>query len=116
MVSCFIVINVTIVIVGAVPVIAVLTRADALKCEAIGQLRDKGVQMKEAISRAGELTEQILNDVRANIESQLSGCKYPPKAYIAMAGKYSLPFVFGLNYKLHTPQVCIERVQIALHF
>ncbi|KIM62316.1 hypothetical protein SCLCIDRAFT_119883 [Scleroderma citrinum Foug A] len=82
---------------GNVPVITVLTKADTLQGRAIGQLRDEGMQMKEAFSRAGELAKQILIEARAKIESLLSGCKYPPKAYVTMASKYSLPFVWGLT-------------------
>jgi len=104
MVSCFIVININVVIVAAVPVIAVLTRTEALELEleAIGQLRDMGLMMKEARLMAGELADRLQSEMRARIESQLSECKYPPKVYILTACKYSLPFVLGLNY---TPQV-----------
>jgi len=95
MVSCFIVINISIVNVGAVPVITVLTKADAFWVEAIGQLRDERVPMKKAKLRAGELADQLRSGARARIESQLSGCKYPPKAYILTACKYSLHLFWG---------------------
>jgi len=103
MVSCFIVININVVIVAAVPVIAVLTRTEALELEleAIGQLRDMGLMMKEARLMAGELADRLQSEMRARIESQLSECKYPPKVYILTACKYSLPFVLGLNYTPH---------------
>ena len=72
------------------PVITVLTKVDALKHQAIGQLRDEGMQIKEALLRAGELEKQMLIEQRAKFEIYLRECKYPPKAYITMAGKHSL--------------------------
>ena len=70
------------------PVIAVLTKADALKVPALNQhMREKGLTMREAMPRAGELAEQMLRRLRARIESQLSGCKHPPKAYLELASK-----------------------------
>ncbi|KAL4065555.1 hypothetical protein V8B97DRAFT_2025708 [Scleroderma yunnanense] len=62
-----------------VPVIVVLTKADAMELVAIGQLRDEGLAMKEAKLRAGELTTEILNKLKTRIEAQLAGFKYPPK-------------------------------------
>ncbi|KAL4076927.1 hypothetical protein V8B97DRAFT_2021613 [Scleroderma yunnanense] len=63
---------------GNVPVIVVLTKADAMELEAIGQLRDRGLTMKEARSQAGELAKQLLTEVKIRIEDQLTGCKHHP--------------------------------------
>ena len=46
-----------------VPVIVLLTKADAMEGKAIGQLRDEGMQMKEAMLRARSLATQILSEV-----------------------------------------------------
>ncbi|KIM68537.1 hypothetical protein SCLCIDRAFT_105948, partial [Scleroderma citrinum Foug A] len=71
---------------GSVPVIAVLTKTDALRVPALNQyMREKSLTMKEAMSSTGEMAAQMLRRLRAKIESQLSGCKHPPKAYLEMA-------------------------------
>ncbi|KIM58322.1 hypothetical protein SCLCIDRAFT_128390 [Scleroderma citrinum Foug A] len=71
---------------GNVPVIAVLTKTDSLKVPALNQhMREAGITIREAMPRAGEIAAQMLSRLRARIESQLSGCKYPPKAYLPMA-------------------------------
>ena len=74
-----------------VPVIVLLTKADAMWGEAIGQLRDTGMQMKEAMLGAGELAKQILGEVSRKIRNQLNGCKYPPKEYLSLRGELSSP-------------------------
>ncbi|KAL4063472.1 hypothetical protein V8B97DRAFT_1876809 [Scleroderma yunnanense] len=61
-----------------VPVIVVLTKADVMELEAIGQLRERGLTIKEARSHAQELAQQLLTDVKTRIEDQLAGCKHNP--------------------------------------
>ncbi|KAL4075531.1 hypothetical protein J3A83DRAFT_4089383 [Scleroderma citrinum] len=68
-----------------VPVIVVLTKADAIESLAIGQLRDEGFTMKEAIQRAKEPAVQMLSKLKMRIEAQLAGCKYPPKDCVSLA-------------------------------
>jgi len=69
-------------------VIVVLTKADTLKLPALGQLmEEEGLTVRQAMPRVGELAAQMLSKLRARIESQLSGCKYPPKAYLSMASE-----------------------------
>ena len=70
-----------------VPVIAVLTKADALKLPALNQLMREGLAMREAKPRVGEFAAEMLRKLKARIESQLNGCKYPPKAYLSMASE-----------------------------
>ena len=72
-----------------VPVIVLLTKADAIRGQAIGQLRDKGMQMKEAVLEAGSLATQILGEVSTKIRNQLDRCRYPPKNYLSMSGELS---------------------------
>ncbi|KAL4063485.1 hypothetical protein V8B97DRAFT_2026426 [Scleroderma yunnanense] len=64
----------------------VLTKADAMELEAIGQLRDMGLMMKDARSQAQELAQQLLTDVKTCIEDQLAGCKCSPNDYVALSG------------------------------
>ncbi|KAL4064138.1 hypothetical protein V8B97DRAFT_1904402 [Scleroderma yunnanense] len=71
---------------GNVPVIVVLTKADAMELEAIGQLRDMGLMMKEARSQAQELAQQLLTNVKTRIEGQLAGCKYNPNDCVVLSG------------------------------
>ena len=66
-----------------------LTKADAMERQAIGQLRDEGIQMKEAMQRAESLATQILSEVSTKIRNQLDRCKYPPKSYLPMSGELS---------------------------
>jgi len=77
-----------------VPVIAVLTKADTLRSPAIGQLvEEEGLTVREAMPRAEELAAEMLSKLRARIESQLSDCKYPPKAYLSMASELWIEFM-----------------------
>ena len=96
--------------------IVVLTKVDALESPACSQLIDEGCTMKEAKPRVREIAEQLLSGLRTRIESQLSGFKYPPKAYLPMACKSSrsiLHYVyFGLNILM---QVWTRRVLIVVH-
>ncbi|KAL4064061.1 hypothetical protein V8B97DRAFT_1876323, partial [Scleroderma yunnanense] len=75
---------------GNVPVIVVLTKADAMQLKAVGQLRDKGLTMKEARSQAGELAKQLLTDVKTQVEDQLAVCKHHPNDCLALSGEYQL--------------------------
>ena len=68
--------------------IVVLTKADAMELEAIGQLRDKGLTMKEARSQAGELVKQLLIEVKKQVEDQLAECKHHPNDCLALFGRY----------------------------
>ncbi|KAL4077837.1 hypothetical protein J3A83DRAFT_4087388 [Scleroderma citrinum] len=68
-----------------VPVIVVLTKADTLEFLAIEQLIDKDMKIEEAKARAGEVAIQILGKLKTRIETQLAGCKYPPKDYVSLA-------------------------------
>ncbi|KAL4065653.1 hypothetical protein V8B97DRAFT_2105591 [Scleroderma yunnanense] len=70
---------------GNVPVIVVLTKADAMQLEAVGQLRDKGLTIKEAKLQAGELAKELLANVMTQIEDQMAGCKYQPKNCLALS-------------------------------
>ena len=70
-----------------VPVIVLLTKADAIRGQAIGQLRDEGMQMKEAMLRAGSLAPQILSEINTKIKNQLEQCKYKPKKYLSLGSE-----------------------------
>ncbi|KAL4075135.1 hypothetical protein V8B97DRAFT_2022181 [Scleroderma yunnanense] len=59
---------------GNVPVVVVLTKADAMELEAIGQLRDKGSIVKEARSQAGELAKQLLAELKTNMNKANANC------------------------------------------
>ncbi|KIM56669.1 hypothetical protein SCLCIDRAFT_1220101 [Scleroderma citrinum Foug A] len=69
-----------------VPVIVLLTKADAMEGKAIGQLIDRGMEMKEAILNAGSLAAQILSEASTKIKNQLKECKYKPKEYLPLGG------------------------------
>ena len=80
-----------------VPVIAVLTKGDALNIPAFILLKDKGLTMVEAVQRAPDVAAQMLCKYKSNIESQLNGKKYPPKACLVMASEWS-----GIWYVFHS--------------
>ena len=79
------------------PVIVLLTKADAMEGQAIGQLRDKGMKMEEAMLRAGSLAKQILSEVTTKIKNQLNKCKYQPKEYLSLGSKLH-PLEHGGKY------------------
>jgi len=62
--------------------------------QAIGRLRDEGMQMEEAMLKAGSLAPQILSEVRRKIKNQLDECKYPPKDYLSLGGELPWPGPF----------------------
>lgn len=74
-----------------VPVIVVLTKADAMEGLAIGELVEAGMEMREAMQKAGTEATKILTKVRTKIENKLNGCKYPPKNYLPLSGESSSP-------------------------
>ena len=68
--------------------IVVLTKGDALRLPALNKImREEGLTMREAKPRVEEFAAEMLSKLRARIESQLSGCKYPPKAYLSTASE-----------------------------
>ena len=88
MASYFIMINIVNFIVGAVPVIVVLTKADALNVPACQQLKKEGLEMcQEMMPRVEDYATQLLSVQKWKIESELHGSRYPPKAYISTACK-----------------------------
>ena len=76
------------------PVIVLLTKADAMRGVAIGRLREEGMQIKEAMLKARSLAPQILSHVRRKIKNQLDECKYPPKDYLSLGGELPWPGPF----------------------
>ncbi|KAL4070364.1 hypothetical protein J3A83DRAFT_4358577 [Scleroderma citrinum] len=64
---------------GSVPVIVVFTKADVMKLPALRQLMDEGMSMKEAKTRAGNVADQIVNELEGKIAKELDKFKYPPK-------------------------------------
>ncbi|KAL4064206.1 hypothetical protein V8B97DRAFT_1988201 [Scleroderma yunnanense] len=61
-----------------------------MELEAIEQLRNTGLTMKEARSQAQELAQQLLANVKRQIEDQLAGCKHNPNDCLALSGGYQL--------------------------
>ena len=66
-----------------------LTKADTLKYPAFSQLKGKGLTPGEAMLKTKDTALHILNILKERIESNLSRCKYPPKAYLSLACKLS---------------------------
>ena len=89
MVGYFLIIVIIIILMElfGVPVIAVLTKGDALNIPAFQLLKDEGLKGGEAMQRVPDVAAQMLSKHKLNIESQLKGKKYPPKAYLPMASE-----------------------------
>ena len=66
-----------------------LTKADTLKYPAFSQLKEKGLTAAEAMLKTKDTALQMLKKLKQRIESNLSKCKYPPKAYLSLACKLS---------------------------
>ena len=64
-----------------------LTKADTLKYPAFSQLKEKGLAPGEAMLKTKDTALQILKKLKEGIESNLSRCKYPPKAYLPLTCK-----------------------------
>ena len=73
-----------------VPVVVLFTKFDALLPVAFVRL-DRRLPLQERLSKAKLVIEDIFNE--AGIWGRLSRLKYPPKAYVQIAGLYC-----GLSY------------------
>ncbi|KAI6124694.1 GTP-binding protein [Pisolithus croceorrhizus] len=69
---------------GHVPVIVLLTKADALHFTAVIELLDGGLEIAEARERAAEKQGELLEKWLAHIKQELDKCKYPPKGYVTL--------------------------------
>ncbi|KAG6331702.1 hypothetical protein ID866_7387 [Astraeus odoratus] len=68
-----------------VPVIALLTKANALNRVAIGELREAGLNMGLAIQSAGEREKQLLEKLEKGMIKRLEACKFPPRSHLSLA-------------------------------
>ena len=68
-----------------VPVVVLFTKFDALLPVAFARL-DRRLPLQEWLSKAKPVIEEIFN--KAGIWGRLSHLKYPPKAYVRIAGLY----------------------------
>ncbi|KAI6144560.1 hypothetical protein BKA82DRAFT_4172900 [Pisolithus tinctorius] len=67
-----------------VPVIVLLTKADALNFAAVEELLDEGMEMEEAEERATERETLLLEKWHTHIKQILDQCKFPPKMYLTL--------------------------------
>ncbi|KAI5986060.1 GTP-binding protein [Pisolithus marmoratus] len=68
-----------------VPVIVLVTKGDAMYVEAIQELEDEGLEIKEVpeivvAKKEGELRDKCLGHVK----HELDRCKFPPKGYVSL--------------------------------
>ena len=68
--------------------VVVLTKADALSSPARSYLIDEGLTVKKAKPKVADMAAQILSRLEMEIQGQLNGKKYPPKAYLSMASEW----------------------------
>ncbi|KAI6112890.1 GTP-binding protein [Pisolithus sp. B1] len=69
---------------GHVPVIVLLTKADALYLTAVRELLDGGLTIAEAKERAGGKQRELLEKWLAHIKIKLNESKFPPRGYVAL--------------------------------
>ncbi|KAI6151508.1 hypothetical protein BKA82DRAFT_169421, partial [Pisolithus tinctorius] len=69
---------------GHVPVIVLLTKADALELEAIEQLEDQELTVDETSVTA--LEKEILDNNIAKLKGWLNGFKFAPQCYLPLSG------------------------------
>ncbi|KAI6141671.1 hypothetical protein BKA82DRAFT_1006529 [Pisolithus tinctorius] len=71
---------------GHVPVIVLLTKADALNLDAIDELMDRGFSEDEAMKEAPEVEKQLQKGCLEKIKGWLNELKFPPLSYLMLAG------------------------------
>ncbi|KIK26363.1 hypothetical protein PISMIDRAFT_95168, partial [Pisolithus microcarpus 441] len=71
---------------GHVPVIVLLTKADALTLDAVQDLMNKGMSLDDAMKGAAEVEKGIINDCCVRVEGWLKKYKFPPKDYLSLTG------------------------------
>ncbi|KAI6003495.1 hypothetical protein F5J12DRAFT_943389 [Pisolithus orientalis] len=71
---------------GHVPVVVLVTKADALELEAIEQLEDQGLTV-DATSVAA-LEKKILDNNIAKLKGWLNKCKFAPQDYLSFGGMH----------------------------
>ncbi|KIK22270.1 hypothetical protein PISMIDRAFT_680483, partial [Pisolithus microcarpus 441] len=88
---------------GHVPVIVLLTKADTLSLEAVGELMGQGMSVGDAMRGAGKVEEKMRRDCLERVKGWLNEKSFPPKDYLSLV--------------VHTPtnmhSKCFERGRIA---
>ncbi|KAI6107741.1 hypothetical protein EV401DRAFT_2272386 [Pisolithus croceorrhizus] len=69
---------------GHVPVIVLLTKADALYLTAVRDLLDGGLAIAEAKERAVRKQGELLEKWLAHVKHELGNCNYPPRGYVTL--------------------------------
>ncbi|KAI6000241.1 hypothetical protein EDC04DRAFT_3147227 [Pisolithus marmoratus] len=69
---------------GHVPVIVLLTKADALNLDAIQELEEAGVEMEGAQQQIAEKERELLEQWLTHIKGMLGRCKFPPRGYVLL--------------------------------
>ncbi|KAI6008886.1 GTP-binding protein [Pisolithus orientalis] len=71
---------------GHVPVIVLLTKADALNFKAFEELMDRGFTEDEAVKEAPEEEKQLQKGCLEKIKGWLNELKFPPQSYLMLTG------------------------------
>ncbi|KAI5988205.1 GTP-binding protein, partial [Pisolithus albus] len=71
---------------GHVPVILLLTKADTLSLQAVGELMGQGMSAGEAMKGAGKVAEKMLHDRLETVKGWLNEKSFPPKDYLSLTG------------------------------
>ncbi|KIN99266.1 hypothetical protein M404DRAFT_820678 [Pisolithus tinctorius Marx 270] len=71
---------------GHVPVIVLLTKADALELDAIDELMERGFSEDEVMKEVPEVEEQLQKDCLEKVKGWLHELKFPPQEYLVLTG------------------------------
>jgi hypothetical protein len=93
-----------------VPVIAVFTKCEALKNEAIGALVEKGFSFDDAMKEAPEVVKKSLKTSLEILEKE----KFPPKGHVYFQGELSLMAVYLTPYD-QSQQSCTRPTNSAMN-
>ncbi|KAI5982395.1 GTP-binding protein [Pisolithus marmoratus] len=69
---------------GHVPVIVLLTKADALNLDVIQEFEDEGLEIEEAQENITRKERELLEKWCAHIKDTLDNCKFPPRGYVSL--------------------------------
>ncbi|KAG6329852.1 hypothetical protein ID866_9238 [Astraeus odoratus] len=85
---------------GNVPVIVLLTKTDTLKYTAIEKLLERGCTWEEAKEKAVQEERDILHKIQGSIENSLENCRFPPKSYLTLTGKYKITGITAMHKEI----------------
>ncbi|KAI5994088.1 hypothetical protein F5J12DRAFT_857704 [Pisolithus orientalis] len=75
---------------GHVPVIVVLTKADALELDAWEELMDRGLSVDEALEGVAKVEREMVQRHLTKVKKWLEASRFPPHDFQLLTGKWSM--------------------------